>query len=218
MSVRNSSSYYKLRSLITFLHRYRVYSGHSSLSGRHDEVLSSNLRHSWSMHQGLRLISTNSRVGETSKTDMLKDDRVKVQSAAPVHSSYNFPTWAKWLLFSMLSLLLPLGHQKWGKWLTLEGKVENAIEEVEVVAEVVEKVATVVEKVSAEVADELADNSKLKEAALMVEHGSSVAAKDAQLTIDFIHKAENLKVDLKDLETMVEPVIKKIIEGENGEK
>lgn len=62
------------------------------------------------------------------------------------------------------------------------------IEDAEIVAEVVEKVATVAEKVSAQVADELPDDSKLKEAALFVEHVSGVTAQDAHLTENFIHK------------------------------
>lgn len=62
------------------------------------------------------------------------------------------------------------------------------VEEVEKVAEVVERVATVAEKVSEEVADELPDNTKLKERVLLAEHVFKVAAKDAKLAEDFIHK------------------------------
>lgn len=61
-------------------------------------------------------------------------------------------------------------------------------EEVESVAEVVEKVAIKAEKVSSEVANVLPDNGKLKETALIVEHISKIAAQDAQLTLDIIHK------------------------------
>lgn len=62
------------------------------------------------------------------------------------------------------------------------------VEEVEVVAEVVETVATVAEQVSAEVAEKLPDNNKIKEAVLVVEHFSNVTAQEAKLTEDFIHK------------------------------
>lgn len=55
-------------------------------------------------------------------------------------------------------------------------------------AEVVEKVATVFEHISAQVADKLPDDSKLKDAALFVEHVSKVTAEDAHLTEDAIHK------------------------------
>lgn len=64
------------------------------------------------------------------------------------------------------------------------------VEEVEVVAEVVENVATVAEKFSAEVAEKLPDNNKIKLAVLAVEHLSSVAAQEAQLAQDFIHKVK----------------------------
>lgn len=69
----------------------------------------------------------------------------------------------------------------------LLGKVEEVVKEAEEVAEVVEKVATTAEKLSAEFAEKL-DNGELKEVALMVEHVSSVTAKDARMTQDFIHK------------------------------
>lgn len=65
------------------------------------------------------------------------------------------------------------------------------VDEVEIAAEVVEKVAVKVEKVSSEVADKLPENGKLKEAALVVEHLSEAAAKDAQITLDFIHKVSD---------------------------
>ncbi|KVH93402.1 hypothetical protein Ccrd_004547 [Cynara cardunculus var. scolymus] len=89
------------------------------------------------------------------------------------------------------------------------GKVEEVVKEAEEVAEVVEKVASTTEKLSAEVAEKL-QKGQMKEIALEVEHVSSVAAKDAQMTQDFIHKVGDLKQDLKNLETMVEPVIDKI--------
>nr|XP_043627155.1 uncharacterized protein LOC122598635 [Erigeron canadensis]XP_043627156.1 uncharacterized protein LOC122598635 [Erigeron canadensis] len=98
--------------------------------------------------------------------------------------------------------------QKWDNMLRLEGKVEEVVREAEEVAEVVEKVASKTEKLSAEVAEKL-DNGELKHAALIVEHASSVIAKEAQITESFIHKVGHLKQDLMDLETMVEPVIDK---------
>lgn len=56
------------------------------------------------------------------------------------------------------------------------------------VAEVVEKVATTADKALEEVANQLPDNSKLKEAAQVMEHVSSVAAQDAQLIENIINK------------------------------
>lgn len=62
------------------------------------------------------------------------------------------------------------------------------MEEVENVAQIIERVATVAEKVSAQVADKLPDHTKLKETALLIERVSEIAAQDAQLTQDIIHK------------------------------
>ena len=56
------------------------------------------------------------------------------------------------------------------------------------VAEVVEKVATTADKALEEVANQLPDNSKLKEAAQALEHVSSVAAQDAQQIENIINK------------------------------
>lgn len=78
------------------------------------------------------------------------------------------------------------------KYLYVEGEVEMIVEEVANVAEVVEKVAIVTEKVSSDVADNIQQNSKLKETALFVERLSKKAAQDAELTKDFIHKVHNL--------------------------
>lgn len=66
------------------------------------------------------------------------------------------------------------------------------MKEVEQAAEVVEKVATVVEKVSEEMANKLPDDNKIKEAALVIEHISQEAAKDAHIAEQIIHKVTNL--------------------------
>ncbi|OMO71694.1 hypothetical protein CCACVL1_18102 [Corchorus capsularis] len=61
------------------------------------------------------------------------------------------------------------------------------VEEVETVPEIVEKVATVAKKVSAQVAENLPDDSKLKKAAMVVEHVSEISTQDAHATTEFIH-------------------------------
>lgn len=126
-----------------------------------------------------------------------------------------FPPWGKWVMGSILSLLIPFWKLKWDKLRQIEGEAEEVIEGAEIVAEVVEKVATVAEKVSAQVADKLPDDSKLKEAALFVEHVSEVTARDAHLTDDFIHKVDEVK---QEVETAVETGIEKIIEQPPEEK
>ncbi|KAK6156809.1 hypothetical protein DH2020_011057 [Rehmannia glutinosa] len=95
------------------------------------------------------------------------------------------------------------------------GKAVKVVEEVEVVAEVVEKVATTADKALAEVVNQLPDNSKLKEAAQIMEHVSSVAAQDAQLIENIIHKAGDVKQDVEELEKMVEPIVDEIIKGKH---
>uniref|UniRef100_A0A5B7BKA0 Uncharacterized protein n=1 Tax=Davidia involucrata TaxID=16924 RepID=A0A5B7BKA0_DAVIN len=216
MPTTSSSASYKLRSLITVLYRYRL-----SSHGHYRNVLLSKYGHACSMHEGLRLISINRAVNgkPAARTDMVNDDhKDKVQPPVPAPPRPSLHIWAKWLLGSILSLLLPFWKLKWERLLMLEGEVEEIVEEVETAAEVVEKVATMTEKVSAEMADNLPDNGKLKEAALFIEHISSVTEKDAQLTKDFIHKVDDLKQDLEDLKTIIEPVIDKIIEKEHDGK
>ncbi|EYU18448.1 hypothetical protein MIMGU_mgv1a015232mg [Erythranthe guttata] len=64
-----------------------------------------------------------------------------------------------------------------------------------------------------EVANQFPDGSKLKEAAQLMEHASAVAAQDAQLIENIIHKAGDVKQDLQELETMLTKfVLNKYIE------
>ncbi|XP_024933501.3 uncharacterized protein LOC107427618 isoform X1 [Ziziphus jujuba] len=163
-------------------------------------------------HQGLQLFgnTTGSKTLTTFGTNMVKDGN-KEQVPPPVPPQNNILYWARWVLGSILTLLLPFWKQYWGKLQRIEGKVEMVAEEVESVAEVVEKVAIKAEKVSSEVANVLPDNGKLKETALIVEHISKIAAQDAQLTLDIIHKVDALKHDFEELETLVEPVVDKIV-------
>ncbi|KAL8097449.1 hypothetical protein AgCh_030542 [Apium graveolens] len=139
-----------------------------------------------------------------------ENNKVEVQSAAPAPPKHNMSAWLKWFVGSIFSLLLPFLKQKWDNILLLEGKLEKAAEEVEYAAEVVQKVAITTEKVSAEVANNLPGNGKLKEAALIVEHLASVAASDAQLAENIIHKANDLKEDVEELEKLVKPVVDRI--------
>ncbi|XP_057977364.1 uncharacterized protein LOC131164295 isoform X2 [Malania oleifera] len=140
----------------------------------------------------------------------VKENLGKIEAPLPpVPPKPSFSAWARWVFGIVLSLLLPFWNSKWRKLQQLEGEVEMVAEEVERVAEIVEKAATVAEKVSAEAAEKLPDNGKLKEAALFVEHVSRETAKDAHLTQDFIHKVDALKQDFEELETVVRPLIPK---------
>ncbi|KAK9266503.1 hypothetical protein L1049_012558 [Liquidambar formosana] len=220
MSPKCSLPSYKLGSIFELLCRYRSLSSNRS-QGHFSDVPVAKLGHGYSMHKGLQLIGANSGTFRKPHTNMVKDDKDKVQPPAPPPPrppSPIFPIWARWVLGSILSLLLSSWKQKWDKLQRIEGEAQVVVEEVENVAEVVEKVATVAEKISVEVADKLPDNGKLKEAALLAEQVSAVAAKDAQQTIDFIHKVDALKHDLEDLETTIEPIIDKIATKEFGGK
>nr|GMD02813.1 uncharacterized protein LOC109164889 [Ipomoea batatas] len=121
---------------------------------------------------------------------------------------------AKWIIGSLLSIIFPF----WNGILKIEGKVEEVVEEVEEVAEVVEKVATAAENVIEAVADKLPANTILKEAVEAVEHATAQVAEDAHNVTVFIHKAEEVKQDLESLETMVEPLVDKIIEESKNDK
>nr|GMD08829.1 uncharacterized protein LOC109164889 [Ipomoea batatas] len=68
------------------------------------------------------------------------------------------------------------------------------------------------------VADKLPANTILKEAVEAVEHATAQVAEDARNVTVFIHKAEEVKQDLESLETMVEPLVDKIIEESKNNK
>ncbi|KAL2936809.1 Suppressor of lethality of KEX2 GAS1 double null mutant protein 1 [Bienertia sinuspersici] len=107
--------------------------------------------------------------------------------------------WFKMLLGSMFSLLLAFWAPKWTTLLKIGGEAELVLKEVEQAAEVVEKVGTVVEKISEEVADQLPNDNKIKEAVLVAEHISQEAVKDAHIAEEIIHKVERVKQDLEDI-------------------
>ncbi|KAG5548472.1 hypothetical protein RHGRI_013976 [Rhododendron griersonianum] len=179
MCAPNSSATYKLQSLVKVLYRYRIsatnlhreplYRGGSNLPSKYFNYA----QYSSNIHDGLKSIPPNSGITSKAMPDMVKEGMDKVQPSVPPPRKPIFPTW---YVLDQLQ------------------KVEEVVEEVEIAAEVVEKVATTAEKVSAEVADKLPDNGKLKAAALV----------------------EKLKHDLSDLGTMVEPVIDEIVPKKHG--
>ncbi|GMN58951.1 hypothetical protein TIFTF001_028042 [Ficus carica] len=199
-------SSYKFRSFLQFLHPDRT-----SLRGNVSPELVPVGQYGYSLkYQGLQLFSTSSRQKWTTfGSNMVKDRKEKVHqlpAAVPASPRRFFPYWPRWVLGSILTFL-HFSNEKWAKLKTIEGNAEVIVEEVENVAEMVEKVAIVAEKVSSEVVEKLPENGKLKETALFVERVSKKASEDAQLVIDFIHKVDELKHDIEDLETVVEPVV-----------
>ncbi|KAJ8768894.1 hypothetical protein K2173_023889 [Erythroxylum novogranatense] len=173
------------------------------------------------MHQGLRLMSSSGSDGTYIKpeTNLENDEKASPPPpAGPPVPRFNFPLWARWAIGSMLSLLLPFWSQKWQQLKRIEGEAEAVVDGVEKVAEVVERVATVAERVSEEVAEKLPEDGKLKEAALVLERVSKATVHDAQVAEEFIHKVDDIKRDLCDLEKMVEPVIEKLVPQNPEEK
>ncbi|XP_010266756.1 PREDICTED: uncharacterized protein LOC104604186 [Nelumbo nucifera] len=208
MSMRRPIPSYNLRSFLRLITRYRSQIGAFS-SDHLPDISTRNHLHGAPINHGLKFLSvSHSRLHTSPDTKMVVKDNVDdVKPPVPPPSSRtSFSSWAKWVLGSILSLFLPFWKHKWENLLRLEDEVEMVAERVENVARAVEKVASVAEKVSAEVADIIPHDGKLKEAALLVERVSKETAKDAQLAQDIVHQADELK---QELDTIIEPFVHK---------
>ncbi|KAL4279862.1 hypothetical protein GQ457_03G004420 [Hibiscus cannabinus] len=174
--------------------------------------------------QGLRFISNNSmgmwRKPDTDITakDEMGKDRSSPEAGSECSFRVNFSLWARYILGSVLGLFLPFWKTKWANLKRIEGEAEMVVEVAENVAEVVEEVATAAENMSAEVAEKLPDGSKLRKAAMVVEHVSEITAQDAHATTQIIHQVERIKHDLDGLEALVEPIVHKIVKQGPQEK
>ncbi|XP_011087925.1 uncharacterized protein LOC105169257 isoform X1 [Sesamum indicum] len=217
MAARNPSSWYKFQTLVKLLYRYRGMSGSSwrCRQFHHRDLPPYKPGGEGSADQGLRFISADSRAYSQPQLGMEKDESSSDQPPLPAPPKFGFSNWVKWLLGSVVSLLMPFWKNKWDYLLTLEGEAAEVAEEVEAVAQVVEKVATTADKALTEVANQLPDKSKLKEAAQVMEHVSNVASHDAQLIENIIEKVGDVKQDLEELERMVEPIVDKIVQGKH---
>ncbi|XVF01534.1 hypothetical protein REPUB_Repub04eG0097200 [Reevesia pubescens] len=221
MFTRGRSASYKLQNLVeSLLHPYKSKSGNISSGFQHQDAMAK--RHGFPINQGLGFISTNIGIWRkldadisTTNDEWLEKEKEKDSGSPPAAGSgppkFNFSLWAKCLLGSVLCFLLPFWKEKWEKLKTIEGEAEMVVEEVENVAEVVEKVANAAEKVSAQVAENLPDDSKLKKVALVVEHVSEITAQDAHSITQFIHQVDAIKQDVDGLESLVEPIVDKMV-------
>ncbi|KAL1327007.1 hypothetical protein HN51_037113 [Arachis hypogaea] len=205
-------SWITLRSVVDALRSRRFQSSYDGLQRSNAIVSPARVQSSYWMSPALQFFSTNTN-SKTSTNLSNGSTDVKVEPRVP-SIFLSFPHWLRWLLGSVLGLLLPFWKIYWGKLERIEGEAEIVAEEVEAVASVVEKVATVAEKVSEDVAEMLPEDANLKKVAVFVEHASEQIAHDAQLAQQFIHKVEKVKNDLDDLESFVEPVIDKIVKKE----
>ncbi|KDP40933.1 hypothetical protein JCGZ_24932 [Jatropha curcas] len=217
MSGRGSSwGSCSLRNFLQLIYKYRAFSSYNVCLGHHsNSIVAKKIGDGYSMHQGLQMINASGGTWKNLDTNMskLKDDidMVRPPVSPPNPPRINIGSWMKWVLGSVLSFFLPLLKPKWEKLKRIEGEAEIVAEEVESVATVVEKVATVAENISADMAEKFPENGKLKKTALVIEKVSKATAHDAELTKDFIRKVDKLKHDFEDLETVVEPVIEKLI-------
>ncbi|KAM5575363.1 hypothetical protein ABKV19_014368 [Rosa sericea] len=204
---------YKFRSILgTTLHRNRTSCTTYLSNGRQGhEVSALTVVSNMFGHRGY---STNNPLGLRLFSSTNNKPWTKLEQPLPATTSprHTISNWVRWILGALLSILIPVWtHKYWGNLQKIEGEAEVVMEEVDNVAKVVERVATVAEKVSADVADKLpTDHTRLKEIALLIERVSELAAQDARLTQDFIHKVDALKKDLGHLKTLVEPVVDKI--------
>lgn len=181
----------------------------------------SKTRFPWQYHEnfagstlrGLQLIGAESRMAGRLETSTVGEKVGKVQPVVQGSSASRFPYWPKWVVGCVLSLFFPFWKLKWAKLLMIEAEVETVVEEAENVAEALEKAAIATEKASAQVVENLPDNSKLKEAALLVERVSKETAKDAHLTRDLLHKVDEIK---EDLETLVKPLLSDSTKNESA--
>ncbi|MQL90523.1 hypothetical protein Taro_023116 [Colocasia esculenta] len=122
----------------------------------------------------------------------------------PAPKKRRFYAWTKWVFGSVVALVLSLWSTRWQKLLLIGSEVENAVKVVETAAEVVEEVAAAAEKVSAEVAEKLPADGKLKQMALAVEKASMEVVAGAETVEDIIHKVDELEQEVK---TLLKPVI-----------
>ncbi|XP_073007159.1 uncharacterized protein [Typha latifolia] len=150
-----------------------------------------------------RYLSGNRHSKIKTKMETIADQSDKKPKSSRLPSRLSFFTWARWTFGSILTILLPLWHNKWMGLLQIEGEVEMVADVVENTAEVVEKVATMAEKLSSDMADRLPEDTKLKEAAVFVERASKEIAEEAQLAQDIIHKVDKL---VEEVETFLDPI------------
>ncbi|KAH9608948.1 hypothetical protein KSS87_008824 [Heliosperma pusillum] len=185
--MKNSVGSYKIRSVLELFRVYRS----KSIANPSDP--------------SLVVATARQRVGVNGFGNMQLTGLRLVHAAATSSGSM-----FKLVIGSVFSLLLAFWTPKWAALLKIGGEAEVVIKEVEQAAVVVERVATVMEKVSEEVADNLPDGNKFKETALIVEHVSKEAAKDAHIAEEILHKLDVVKHDVEDVEVMIEPIINTI--------
>uniref|UniRef100_J3N274 Pterin-binding domain-containing protein n=1 Tax=Oryza brachyantha TaxID=4533 RepID=J3N274_ORYBR len=113
-------------------------------------------------------------------------------------------TWARLAIASAVAAMAPFLQSKWAALLRIQSEMEMVKDAAEMAAEVAEEVAVAAERASAEVAEQLPENGRLRRAAVLVEQASKEVAEEAHLAQDIIHKVEEIEEDVK---AMIEPII-----------
>ncbi|KAL0438171.1 UNVERIFIED_CONTAM: hypothetical protein Slati_2300100, partial [Sesamum latifolium] len=98
-----------------------------------------------------------------------------------------------------IAIVVPFINYKWGP--LLKDKIVTAMKMTEEVVEAVEKVAGEVEKVAEDIADDLPEGGKLRNAVDFVEKVAERAARDAGAVDDFIDKVQE---EQEKVESLVE--------------
>ncbi|KAF9611147.1 hypothetical protein IFM89_027202 [Coptis chinensis] len=106
----------------------------------------------------------------------------------PIPSGSSFPGWSKWMLFTILPIILPLLSGNWGSLIAIKQKMDTALATVETVAEVIEEVAVKVDNIADKITDNLPDGSRLKTAIQMVDLLAENVIKGADLAEEFVDK------------------------------
>ncbi|KAI4296407.1 hypothetical protein L6164_036368 [Bauhinia variegata] len=96
----------KFRSFLELLYVSRIQSRNGGLPREiNPSLAASRLGTGYWMHPGLQFFST---YGNTSSSDSNIVKNVKVQAAPPSSAGFSFSNWLRWVLGSVVSLLLPL--------------------------------------------------------------------------------------------------------------
>ncbi|KAF7843001.1 uncharacterized protein G2W53_005299 [Senna tora] len=190
------------RVVLQHLHASKIESNYGRLTRDNLAMLKPQLGSGCWMHPALQLNSTS----RTTSSDSNEVKNVEAQPPVPSSPSFITPNWLKWVLRIVLSLLLRFwNHNQIRQRLQkIEGEAEVVVEEVEAIANSVEKLEDVVEEIAEDVAEHLSEDSKLKNAALVVERLSKQAA---DFTEEFSHKVDVFQNELDDWETLLEPFI-----------
>ncbi|KAF9610816.1 hypothetical protein IFM89_025057 [Coptis chinensis] len=106
----------------------------------------------------------------------------------PIPSGSSFPGWSKWMLFTILPIILPLLSGNWGSLIAIKQKMDTALATVETVAEVIEEVAVKVDNIADKITDNLPDGSRLKTAIQMVDLLAENVIKGADLVEEVVDK------------------------------